>query len=294
MTDNNKCTMCPRECRRDRNREKGLCGADGSIRIARIGLHEWEEPCISYGKGSGTVFFSGCSLGCVFCQNHEISSGLKGRDISSDELPELFLKVRDMGAVNLNLVNPTHYSLDIARALYKVKDRLGIPVVYNTGAYDKVETLRAFSGLVDVYLPDLKYYSSELSYKYSGAKNYFEVAFSAIEEMFRQTGYPVFDSEGHMKRGVLIRHLVLPSMYRDSVTVLEKLAEKYDVSKLYVSIMRQYFPTHRAVEFPEISRKLTTLEYRKVLDCAERLGIVNGFTQEKSSAKEEYVPNFDF
>lgn len=291
---NNKCTLCPRNCGRDRTKEKGFCGADDKIRIARVGLHEWEEPCISYGKGSGTVFFSGCSLKCVFCQNHEISSGLRGRDITASELPDIFLRVRDMGAVNLNLVNPTHYSLDIAKALEKVKDKLGIPVVWNTGGYEKTETLKTLSGLVDIYLPDIKYHSSEYSLKYSAAKDYFDVTFSAIEEMFRQTGYPKFDSEGHMKSGVLIRHLVLPGMYRDSMEILDKLSEKYDTSGLYISIMRQYFPTYKAYEYPEISRKLTTLEYDKVIKHAENLGITNGYTQEKSSAREEYVPDFDF
>ena len=289
-----KCTLCPRQCLADRKKGKGFCGADSKVRIARVGLHEWEEPCISYGKGSGTVFFSGCSLKCVFCQNHEISSGLRGRDVSPEELAEIFLRVRDMGAVNLNLVNPTHYSSDIIKALKKVKDKLGIPVVYNTGGYDRADTLHAFSGLVDIYLPDIKYFSSGYSAKYSGAKDYSEVAFRAVREMFAQVGYPQFDVQGYMKKGVLIRHLVLPGLYRDSMKILDELAKEYDTEKLYISIMRQYFPTHRAFEYPEISRKLTTLEYNKVVEHAKSLGIVNGYTQEKSSAKEEYVPDFDF
>ncbi|MBR5308117.1 MAG: radical SAM protein [Clostridia bacterium] len=289
-----KCTACPRNCLCDRSTHRGFCGADNKIRIARVGLHEWEEPCISYGKGSGTVFFSGCSLKCVFCQNHEISSGLRGRDVTEDELCDIFLSVRDMGAANLNLVNPTHYSVSIANALGRVKDKLGIPVVYNTGGYDKVETLRSLEGLVDIYLPDIKYYSSEYSAKYSGASDYFDVAWKALEEMFRQVGYPEFDGEGHMIKGVLPRHLVLPKLYKDSMTILDRLSEKYDVSRLYISIMCQYFPTHRAKEFPELSRRVTTLEYSKVTDYAQRLGITHGYTQERSSAIEEYVPNFDF
>lgn len=294
MTDTEKCRMCPRRCGTDRMTGRGFCGADSLVRIARVGLHAWEEPCISYGKGSGTVFFSGCSLKCVYCQNCEISSGLRGRDIESGELSDIFLKIRDMGAVNLNLVNPTHYSWDITLALERVKDELGIPVVYNTGGYDSVETLKLFEGLVDIYLPDIKYRSSEYSLKYSGAADYFEAASKAILEMHRQVGYPTFDRDGHMTRGVLVRHLVLPSLYRDSFGVLDFLAQNFDVSKLYVSIMRQYFPTHKAQEFPELSRKLTTLEYEKVLSYAERLGIVNGFSQEKDSAKQQYVPDFDF
>lgn len=291
---NGICTLCPRRCGADRSKNRGFCGANDKIRIARVGLHEWEEPCISYGNGSGTVFFSGCSLKCVFCQNYEISSLGKGRDVDVSELSEIFLSVRDMGAVNLNLVNPTHYSDGVISALERVKGSLGIPVVYNTGGYDSVETLRRFEGLVDIYLPDIKYYDSAFSAKYSGAADYFEVAKRAVYEMHRQVSYPVFDGEGHMKSGVLVRHLVLPTLWRDSVKILDYLAETYDVEKLCVSLMRQYFPTHRASEFPEISRRLTSLEYDKVTDYALKLGIVNGYTQEKSSARQEYVPKFDY
>lgn len=291
---NGGCTLCPRRCGADRSKNRGFCGADGKIRIARVGLHEWEEPCISYGVGSGTVFFSGCSLKCVFCQNYEISSLGKGRDIDPSELSEIFLSVRDMGAANLNLVNPTHYSEGVISALESVKDSLGIPVVYNTGGYDSVETLKRFEGLVDIYLPDLKYFDSTYSAKYSGAADYFEVASKAVLEMHRQVSYPVFDGEGHMKGGVLVRHLVLPTLWRDSVKILDYLAGTYDVKRLHISLMRQYFPTHRAFEYPEISRRLTSLEYDKVTEHARGLGIVNGYTQEKSSAKEEYVPKFDY
>lgn len=288
------CNVCPRGCGADRKKTCGFCGANDKVRIARVGLHEWEEPCISYGKGSGTVFFSGCSLRCVFCQNYEISSLGKGRDVDPDELADIFLSVRNMGAVNLNLVNPTHYSDAVIKALKKVRDSLGIPVVYNTGGYDSVETLRRFEGLVDIYLPDIKYFSAEYSAKYSGAKDYFEVASRAVSEMCRQVSYPVFDGEGHMKSGVLVRHLVLPSLWRDSCRILDYLADSFDVTRLYLSLMRQYFPAHRAKEFPEIARKLTTLEYDKVVSYAIKLGITCGFTQEKSSAKEEYVPDFDY
>ncbi len=294
MSENRCCIICPRQCGADRACGTGFCGAGKSVRIARVGLHEWEEPCISYGKGSGTVFFSGCSLKCVYCQNFKISSELQGRDVTPDELCDIFLRVQDMGAVNLNLVNPTHYCEDIAYALERVRDRLKIPVVYNTGGYDRVESLERLCGLVDIYLPDLKYYSSEYSGKYSGAEDYFSVASAAIGEMHRQVGYPVFDSEGHMKKGVLVRHLVLPTLYRDSFRILDFIAENYDASKIYISIMRQYFPTHRACEYRELSRRLTTLEYEKVLSYAQKLGIVNGFSQESSSAKEQYVPDFDF
>ncbi len=294
MSSNRHCEICPRKCGADRGAGFGFCGAGENIRIARVGLHEWEEPCISYGKGSGTVFFSGCSLKCVYCQNYEISSGMRGRVVTRDELCNIFLRIQDMGAANLNLVNPTHYSEDIVYALERVHEGLKIPVVFNTGGYDSVQTLKKFDGLVDIYLPDLKYYSLEYSKKYSGAENYFEVATAAIEEMFRQVGYPVFDKEGHMTNGVLVRHLVLPTLYRDSFKILDYLSEHYDAKRFYISIMRQYFPAHRAGEYKELSRKLTTLEYEKVLFYAEKLGFVNGFSQERSSATEAYVPDFDF
>ncbi len=290
----NTCTLCPRACGAKRDTRAGACGAGKNVKIARVGLHTWEEPCISYGNGSGTVFFSYCPLSCVFCQNYEISAGGVGREVSRDELCDIFLSVKEMGAVNLNLVNPTHYSEDIIYALEKVKDSLGIPVVYNTGGYDRAETLKNFSGLVDIYLPDIKYYSSEYSKKYSGAADYFSVAASAIGEMFRQVGYPEFDENGHITRGVLIRHLILPTLWRDSQNVLQYLANTYDTEKLYVSLMRQYFPCHRAEKYHEINRRLTTLEYDKVVSFAQELGIKNGYLQEKSSAEGTYVPDFDF
>lgn len=294
MSENKGCTLCPRKCHADRTKGRGFCGASQKIKIARVGLHAFEEPCISYGKGSGTVFFSGCPLKCVFCQNYEISQMHKGREIDRDELCSVFLEVQKMGAVNLNLVNPTHYSKDIIYALEKVKCDLKIPVVYNTGGYDEVETLKGFSGLVDIYLPDFKYYSSEYSKKYSGASDYFEVTSAAIDEMIRQVGYPEFTEDGYMKKGVLIRHLILPSLYRDSFKILNYLCQKYDTEKLYISLMSQYFPTHKAVEYRELSRTLTTLEYEKVLSYAEKCGIKHGFSQEKASADEKYVPIFDF
>lgn len=292
--NNNFCELCPRRCKKDRTKETGFCGSNSNVKIARVGLHNWEEPCISYGKGSGTVFFSGCSLKCVFCQNYKISSGNVGKEIEPSELSNVFLSVAEMGAVNINLVNPTHYGADIAAALERIKDKLKIPIIYNTGGYDRVETLKRFNGLVDIYLPDIKYRNSKYSQKYSGAADYFEVASKAVTEMFCQTGYPQFDSNGHMLKGVLPRHLVMPSLYRDSFEILDWLSQNFNTNKLYVSIMRQYFPTYKAFDFPEIARKLTTLEYNKVLDHAASIGITKGYSQEKSSAKEEYVPDFDY
>lgn len=288
------CKICPRRCGVNREEAVGYCKSLENVRVARVGLHLWEEPCISYGKGSGTIFFSGCNLRCVYCQNHDISNDVKGRDISIDKLCDEMKRLEALGAVNINLVTPTHYSLSVARALEKVKTELSIPVVFNTGSYDLVETLKLFDGLVDIYLPDIKYYSQTYSKKYSSCPDYFEVAISAIKEMHRQTGYASIDENGRMKSGVLVRHLVLPSLYRDSFEILNALAREFVPSKMTVSIMNQYFPTYRASEFPEINRHTTTLEYQKVVNYALKLGFVHGYTQERTSAKEEYVPNFDY
>jgi Uncharacterized Fe-S protein PflX, homolog of pyruvate formate lyase activating proteins len=288
------CTLCPRECGADRENGIGFCGAGKQIKLARAALHNWEEPCISYQAGSGTVFFSGCSLQCVFCQNFEISREHKGKEISVADLSELFLRLQSEGAVNLNLVNPTHYVLQIMEALDLVKHKLAIPVVYNTGGYDKAETLKRLEGYIDIYLPDIKYVSSELSQKYSSACNYFEIASKAVVEMHRQCGDAVFGSEGEMKKGVLIRHLVLPSHRADSKRVLEFIASTFDVSKTAISLMRQYFPTYQTSAYKEINRRLTTLEYDDVVGFARTLGFQIGFIQSKESANSIYVPDFDF
>lgn len=289
-----KCYLCPRNCGADRSKAKGVCGAEDTIRIARAGLHKWEEPCISYGNGSGTVFFSGCSLRCVFCQNHEISKGLKGKDISVETLADEFLKLKDMGASNINLVTPTHFVNEIVKALDKVKSRLDIPVLYNCGGYEKEESLEMLKGYVDIFMPDIKYFSSEYSKKYSGAADYFVYASKAVRKMHDMVGYADIDENGHMRKGVLVRHLVLPTLYKDSIKILEYLACEYDVSRLGISIMSQYFPTENCANFPEINRKLTTLEYMKVVKRAEELGFTKGFIQDKNSAIEDYVPDFDY
>lgn len=288
------CTQCPRACGVDRETQKGVCLSGRTVRVARASLHLWEEPCLSYGNGSGTVFFSGCPLKCVYCQNHEISAQSCGKEQSANELAAVFLGLQEKGAVNINLVNPTHFSLQILESLKLVKSYLHIPVVYNSGGYDKVETLRQLSGFIDLYLPDFKYESSVLSANYSAAPDYFEVVKGAIAEMHRQCGYAEFDEDGHMQKGVLIRHLVLPNHRDDSKRVLEYLAQNYDVTKLTLSLMRQYFPTHKAREYKELSRKLTSLEYDDVVNYASALGFVNGFIQTKESASENYVPDFDF
>ena len=291
MTDE-KCRLCPRNCGADRQKSNGFCKSGKLSSVARADLHMWEEPCISGSRGSGAVFFSGCSLRCVFCQNHEISHTPYGQVLSDDALARVFLYLRDKGAHNINLVNPTHFAKNIINALGMVKKELGIPVVWNSGGYEKSETIASLHGLVDIFLPDLKYVSPALSGKYSSAPDYFDYAKSALDEMFRLVGYPEFDGDGMMKKGVLVRHLVLPSNVEESKKVIDHLAQNYDTNKLYVSLMCQYFPTHKAFDFPEISRRLTTLEYQKVLKYAREKGIINGFCQEKSSAKEEYVPQF--
>ena len=292
--DFNKCMICPRRCGADRINGKGICGAGSSIRIARIGLHEWEEPCISYGKGSGTVFFSGCSLKCVFCQNNEISAGFKGVDITVEKLADEFLRLQENGAVNINLVTPTHFACDIINALDSVKHKLKIPVCYNCGGYESTEIIANLKGYIDVFMPDFKYYSSEYSLRYSRAANYFEIASNALKMMHDIAGYPIFDDEGHMKKGVLVRHLVLPYLYKDSINILEYLASEYDTSKMGLSIMSQYFPTENCKNYPEINRRITTLEYMKVVNKALELGFVNAYIQDKNSADSSYVPDFDY
>lgn len=288
------CNLCPRQCNIDRSTSLGYCQSPDTVRIARVGLHEWEEPCISYGNGSGTIFFSGCNLRCVYCQNNEISSHLHGTEISVDTLADEMLKLQDMGASNINFVTPTHYADKIVLALDLVKDKLHIPTVYNCGGYESIETLKMLDGYIDIYLPDLKYFSSDISKKYSGCSDYFDVAVAAIEEMVKQTGKPAFDDDGHMIKGTMVRHLVLPSLYKDSIEAFDNLAKTVKPQEIAVSIMCQYFPTHRACDFPEINRKTTTLEYMKVVDFVRTLGFDYGFMQDKSSAKGDYVPVFDY
>ena len=290
----NGCTACPRNCGVIRRDMVGYCGVNDTIKVARIGFHLWEEPCISYGNGSGTIFFSGCNLRCVFCQNHEISQKGKGVEITEDTLIREILSLQEEGAANINLVTPSHYIDVLVAVLSKVKPELKIPIIYNSSGYDKVESLQRLDGLIDGYLPDLKYFSPDLSQKYSGARDYFPVAAKAIAEMVRQRGYYREDLEGHMQQGVLIRHMVLPGGYRDSICILNWLGEHYDVTRMAISLMNQYFPAHRADEFPELNRKLTSFEYKKVVEHAQNLGFVKGFTQKREAAAEVYVPDFDY
>lgn len=285
-----KCTLCPRECNVDRAAGKGFCNTDGMV-ISRVGVHEWEEPCISGSKGSGTVFFAGCNLHCRFCQNYAISQAPRGVSVSAERLADIMLYLQDLGVANINLVTPTHFSDRIARALEFVKPRLTIPVVYNTGSYEKVSALKALEGLVDVYLPDLKFCSSAVSAELANASDYFQVATRAIAEMRRQQPTDVFDADGYLTKGVIVRHLVLPSYVEDSKRVLDWLAG-FD-RDVYVSLMSQYFVARYDDRYPQLNRKLYRHEYQAVTDYFFNVGLHNGYGQEFSSATRDYLPDFD-
>ena len=289
-----ECKLCPRECGADRSGGKlGFCGQTDTMRIARAALHMFEEPPISGVRGSGTVFFCGCTLRCAFCQNRDISRGGDvGRAVSAGELCDIFLELQDMGAHNINLVTPTHFADGIIDALTLAKPRLSIPVVYNTSGYELTETLRRFEGLIDIYMPDLKYASPELSQKYSSAPNYSEHALAAIAEMLRQTGKYEIGEDGMMRSGVLVRHLVLPSARHDSVKALELLADTVPPSDMLLSLMSQYTPEF-AQDSPhrELHRRITSFEYDFVLRRAAELGF-DGFMQAKTSASAKYTPEF--
>ncbi len=288
------CMLCPRSCGADReNGEKGYCRMTANIRAARAALHRWEEPCICGAGGSGTVFFSGCTLRCVFCQNSEIAAGNTGKVISEERLSEIFLELQDKGADNINLVTPSHYVPQIITAVNRARGSgLILPVVYNTGGYESVETLKMLEGIVDIYLPDMKYVSREASFKYSNASDYFEAASKALEEMFRQVGSPVFDENGLMTRGMIVRHLILPGLVNDSKAVIKYLYETFG-DNIYISIMNQYTPLPQVEKYPELNRKVTRREYDEVVDYAIELGVVNGYIQEGDTASESFIPSFD-
>lgn len=293
------CNLCPRNCNIDRTSGMtGYCGESNVLYAARAALHYWEEPCISGEKGSGAVFFCGCNMRCVFCQNYGIAHRLSSspqKAISTERLVEIFLSLQEQGAHNINLVTPTHYIPHIADALIAAK-KLGlhIPIVYNTSGYEKVESLKILDGLIDIYLPDLKYHSSELSSKYSNAPDYFTVAATAIAEMYRQVGSPVFENseDSLMKKGVIVRHLLLPGCEEDSRYLLHYLHETYH-NEIYISIMNQYTPLEHVAEYPELSRKITDTEYDAMIDYAISIGIENGFIQEGETASESFIPPFD-
>jgi len=289
----NQCRLCPRECNVNRLKgEVGYCGASEKLMVSRAALHFWEEPCVSGENGSGTVFFSNCNLKCVFCQNHCISQENLGIEISIERLSEIFLELEENGANNINLVTPTHYVPQIIEALKLSKaNGLKIPILYNSNGYDSLDTLKALDGYIDVYLPDLKYYNSKYSLKYSMAKDYFEKASIAIEEMYRQVGKPVFDENGIIKKGVIIRHLMLPGLLFDSKKILDYIHKTFG-NNVYISLMNQYTPMFKASNYPEINRKLNEKHYDSIIDYALDLGIKNAFIQESESSSEEFVPDF--
>ena len=271
----------------------GRCKATGEIRLAMASIHNFEEPCISGKNGSGTVFFSNCNLKCVFCQNYKISQEGLGNEITIEELADVFIDEQNKNAENINLVTPTMYVYHIIEAIKIARSKgLRIPIVYNSNGYENVETIKKLNGYIDVYLPDLKYFDDDLAFKYSGIKNYFENATAAIKEMYNQVGSPVLDENGMIKKGLIIRHLVLPSNIQNSKDVLKWINDNMD-KNVFVSVMAQYFPTHKAKEFPEINRKLTMDEYKEIENYLYSLDLDNGYIQELGEHEEEYVPDFE-
>ena len=283
------CNQCPRRCNVDRENALGYCKAPNAYKLARASLHFWEEPCISGKSGSGAVFFSGCNLGCVFCQNYEISHKCKGVEVSEERLIRIFEHLVDEGANNINLVNPTHYAVQLAHTLKKYKPP--VPVVYNTSGYDSVDTLKLLDGLVDIYLPDFKYIRNDKALRYSRAEDYPQFAMPALMEMKRQVGNDVFDENGIMKRGMIIRHLVLPGNTNSAIQALDYLAENF--GDTYISVMAQYVPCTDLSEYKEINRKITKREYDKVVNHILELGLEKVFLQKLESATEDYIPDFD-
>lgn len=288
------CTLCPHNCKVNRlEGKKGRCRCDDKLKIALASLHYFEEPCISGKNGSGTVFFSNCNLNCKYCQNYEISQEGKGREISVKELADIFLNQQEKGANNINLVTPTSYVYQIIEALDIAKNNgLHIPIIYNTNGYENIQTIELLNGYIDVYLPDLKYYSNELGKKYSNIDNYFEIATKAIKKMYEQVGTPIFNKEGIIQKGIIIRHLVLPNHILNSKHILHWIKENMP-SDTYVSVMAQYFPTYNAKEDKLLNRKLTNKEYKEIENYLYLLELENGYIQELGKHEEEYVPNFD-
>ncbi len=293
MNNLDNCTLCPRNCGVNRNIQKGYCGAGSDIIAAKAYLHQWEEPCISWKNGAGTIFFSGCSLHCCYCQNNYISNKLYGKKLSANQLADVMLRLQEQGADNIELVTPTHFVPQIIKALDIVKHRLCIPVIYNTGGYETLQTINMLNGYIDIYLPDIKYYSSEISLNYSNAADYFEYASEAVKAMTNQVGQLKYNEHGGLLKGTIIRHLVLPGNRHDSMKIIDWISANLDKETYLMSIMNQYTPFDFIPDkYSELHRKLTKMEYKSVTAHAERLGI-NGFTQEASSANERYVPEFD-
>ena len=289
------CQVCPRRCGADRaGGAVGFCGASDTVRIARASLHLWEEPVISGTRGSGTIFFSGCNLRCVFCQNMEVSHHGKGREITTRELGERMLALQQQGAHNINLVTPTHYAPQIIETLRRIRSRLYVPVIYNCSGYESVKTIDALEGLIDVYMPDLKYYSSALSAEYSDAPDYFTVARAAILRMQEQVGKPQMTKNGLMSRGVLVRHLVLPGCRKDSMEIMKQLSLMFEPEDFLLSLMSQYTPDFVSADCPHdnLRRRITSLEYESVVSDMQKYGFC-GFIQQRTSATAAYTPEFE-
>lgn len=287
------CTLCPRECKVDRtNGRVGYCGAGDKIRIARASLHHWEEPCISGDSGSGAVFFSHCTLRCVYCQNYEISHGGKGYVISASELADEFLRLEDRGASNINLVTPTHFLPGIIKAIEIAKSHgLSLPFVYNTGGYEKSDTIKMLDGYVDVYLPDMKYYKDKYSVSFSSAQNYFTVASQAIKEMHKQRGRCKFDKNGLIKSGVIVRHLMLPGLMFESKKIVDYIYDEYG-DDVWLSLMSQYTPNERVKNTEKLSEKVNNKTYEALINYCMDKGMTNVYIQDSSSADSSYIPEF--
>ena len=293
MNKYKNCLLCPRKCGINRSTgQTGVCGVSSEIKVARAALHYWEEPCISGKRGSGAVFFSGCSLHCVFCQNREISDGKEGKVISKERLSDIFMELADKGANNINLVTSDHYLPQIVWAVQKVKkDGFTLPFIYNCSGYETLESLQKLEGLIDVYLPDFKYIQPETAQRYSHAADYPNVVKTAIAEMVRQTGACVFDAQGKIQKGVIVRHLLLPGKVREAKQIVQYLHETYG-DRIYISLMNQYTPVAALENYPELTRKVTRREYDRLVDYAISLGVENAFIQEGDTAKESFIPMF--
>ena len=294
MEELKSCNICPHKCGVNRlNGIKGRCKCDNKINIALASVHNYEEPCISGKNGSGTVFFSNCNLNCIYCQNYEISQLGKGKEITIEHLAQIFIKQQEKNVNNINLVTPTMYIPQIIEAIKIARKKgLNIPIIYNSNGYENVETIKKLNGYIDIYLPDLKYYSNEIAKKYSKIDNYFETAISAIKEMQKQVGNPIFNEKGIIQKGVIIRHLILPHHLLNTKNILKYVKENFD-ENTYISIMAQYFPTYKAKEDKLINRKLTKKEYKEIENYLYLLNLKNGYIQELGEHEEEYVPNFD-
>ena len=293
MEELSSCTICPHNCKVNRNNGQiGRCRSGNKVKIALASVHNYEEPCISGKNGSGTIFFSNCNLSCIYCQNYKISQLGKGYELSVEELANIMLEQQEKGVNNINLVTPTMYAYQIIEAIkIAKKNGLNIPIVYNTNGYENVKTIQDLNGYIDIYLPDLKYYSNELSKKYSKVDNYFKYTTEAIKEMYRQVGCPVFDENGIIQKGLIIRHLVLPNHLQNSKHVLKWIKENMP-EDTYVNVMAQYFPTYKAKEDDLINRKLTKKEYKEIEEFLYTLDLRNGYMQELGEHEEEYVPDF--